>query len=229
MKKQIIAIASIIIVTAVIFTSCGTKYKTYVDDNGIPHVLVTDEEGNSMVNDNGQIIVAATDESGDLITDANGVTETRYAEFPSLVINDKTIETPHYKLTLPENWGFKTGRTANLIRTDSSVCMDIIMVQNTTYEKAIEDCRMWFKAIDDEYDTINGFTEEQTTVNNSTAIAIKFSVSGQDPDDATKEKIMTSYIFQYAGVLYHIPVTATSTEDFNNSGFENVIDLIEFR
>lgn len=123
MKKQVFAIllATLLILTT--FAACGKKYLVYTDKDGVKHALLTDAEGNTMVNAFGQLVVGVTDKNGKLSKDVDGNYETRAVEFPSVVVNGSTYETPDFKLTVPERlWSVsETGLTKN----DSEIRVEI--------------------------------------------------------------------------------------------------------
>ncbi len=117
-KKNLIGMIALIVVFAIITTVVVVSIKKdreiYVDDAGIEHLLVLDEEGNTTLSKSGDIVVYATDTHGDIILDENGDPQYRYVKFPNLVIKDNTLETPTYKLTMPKDWVLEENGTFHL-------------------------------------------------------------------------------------------------------------------
>lgn len=102
MNKKVIALSLVIVLLATTFAACGKK--PTIEINGNEYILVTDEEGNTVLNERGEILVYPTEENGEHITDSNGETQVAGVKFPELIVNDRTLETPHFKITYPETW-----------------------------------------------------------------------------------------------------------------------------
>lgn len=106
---RIVAVALVIVLIAVITIIQVTKDnpRKYVDEDGVEHLLYIDEEGNTVLSDNGQIVVYATDIYGDIIKGEDGEPQTNNIDFPDLIIEGNNLETPYYKMTMPESWTLK--------------------------------------------------------------------------------------------------------------------------
>lgn len=103
---RIVAVAIVIVVVAVITIIQVTKDnpRKYVDDEGFEHLLYIDEEGNTVLTDEGRIVVYATDLYGDIIKDDDGKPQTNSIEFPELIVEGNNLETPYFKMTMPDSW-----------------------------------------------------------------------------------------------------------------------------
>lgn len=109
MKKnsiiRIIAIVLVLVLAIVLFAMFfRQKKEVYVDADGYTHYLMLDDEGNTILNDNGNIVAYATDADGDMYKDEEGEYVTVAVDFPKSVIKERSVETPEYKLTMPEGW-----------------------------------------------------------------------------------------------------------------------------
>lgn len=103
--KYIVAVfVAIILVVAIGATIYVNKKDIYVDDDGIEHWLVKNEEGNTILNEDGDILVYATDRKGKRQKDENGEYIMGTIDFPDVVINKTTVETPYFKMTMPKDW-----------------------------------------------------------------------------------------------------------------------------
>lgn len=108
-KKNIIRIVNIAVVVilvaivAVVAIMRNSPEK-YVDEDGNEHLLYIDEEGNTVLTDEGRVVVYATDVDGDIIEDDDGEPMTNAIDFPQFVVNENVLETPYYKMTMPEGW-----------------------------------------------------------------------------------------------------------------------------
>ncbi len=99
-------VLALVIVATIVVVAIRNDREIYVDQDGIEHWLVTDENGNTTLDDNGNMVVYATDLDGEILTDVDGKPEYRYVKFPDSVINEKDniVETPFYKLSMPKEW-----------------------------------------------------------------------------------------------------------------------------
>lgn len=106
---RIIAVALVIVVIAVITIVQVTKDnpRKFTDADGNEHLLYVDEEGNTVLNKSGGIIVYATDAAGDIVKDEDGEPVTNAIAFPEVVIEGNVLETPYYKMTMPDSWTLK--------------------------------------------------------------------------------------------------------------------------
>lgn len=104
MEKKIIAIVMVTVLIVTCFAACKKKDNIYVDDDGATHVLMTDEEGNTVLNSDGELVVCVTDKDGNVLKDENGEIQTAAVDFPEVVVNKNKLETPYYRLTLPDEW-----------------------------------------------------------------------------------------------------------------------------
>ncbi len=103
MEKKIIACGLIMLLLVTCFVACGKK-PTIKGKNGMEYVVVTDEEGSSVLNADGDIAVYVTDDRGRYVKDANGERQTNYIEFPDKIINGSTYEAADFTFTISEGW-----------------------------------------------------------------------------------------------------------------------------
>lgn len=103
---RIVAVAIVIVLIAVITIIQVTKDnpRKFVDAEGFEHLLYIDEEGSTVLGDDGRIVVYATNAAGDILEDENGEPMTNAIDFPEMVIEGNALETPYYKMTMPESW-----------------------------------------------------------------------------------------------------------------------------
>lgn len=98
-----VALVVVLIVSVAVVAFVRNAPKKYVDEDGNEHLLYI-EEGNTVLNDDGRIVVYATDVNGDKVKDENGEPMTNVIDFPQLVVKENVLETPYYKMTMPEEW-----------------------------------------------------------------------------------------------------------------------------
>ena len=115
MEKRIIAVVCVLIICISVFASCGRKAAIIKGADGSEHLLVTDEEGNTVLNAQGDIAVYPTDSNGEIITYEGGEKQTNFITFPNKVVDGKKakIETPQFNFELPEDW--KTDDDGNFV------------------------------------------------------------------------------------------------------------------
>lgn len=106
---RIVAVALVIVLIAVITIIQVTKDnpRKFVDAEGHEHLLYIDEEGNTVLSDSGRIVVYATNAAGEILEDDDGEPMTNVIDFPEAVIEGNTLETPYYKMTMPDSWTLK--------------------------------------------------------------------------------------------------------------------------
>ncbi len=134
MEKKIIAIvvALVVVVTAVIVAVVisNNQREYIVDDDGIAHWIYKNEEGSTVLNDKGDIVVYAVDRNGKRQKDENGEYVTAAIDFPEIVTNGNTLETPYYKLTMPKDWELHEKGIFTLKKNDNvSVEVDVLPVE----------------------------------------------------------------------------------------------------
>ncbi len=102
MNKKIIAVALAILTIATIFTGCS-KHGKKVELNGKEYIMVTDEEGNTVLNDEGNFLAVVTDEDGKVIKGDDDEPQT-YVIQMSDHITDDYIQGKDYKIMAPKGW-----------------------------------------------------------------------------------------------------------------------------
>lgn len=103
MTKKIIAVFCVAILMASIFVACGKKPST-LNINGKEYLLVTDDEGNSIVNKDGDIAIYVKDKNNNPVKNENGENITNYIEFPEYLYSDNKIETKNFYVNIPEGY-----------------------------------------------------------------------------------------------------------------------------
>lgn len=166
MEKKIIAIALVMIMMIVVLVGCN-KSEVYVDEDGNEHLLALDEEGNTMLNDNGRIVVYATEADGEIKEDKDGEPITAVIDFPTMVVGKNSVETPDYKLSLPDKW--KSQDNGEFIyKENENVSIKVEILELDEYETldnymndAIEAEKVFVESIKQEYDvTVEDTIEE---------------------------------------------------------------------
>lgn len=117
MEKKIIACSLMMLLLVCCFVACGKK-PTIKGNNGIEYVVVTDEEGNSVLNKDGDIAVYVTDDHGRYVKDGNGERQTNYIEFPDKIINGATYEGRDFIFTVAEDAGWTLEQSGQFTKGD---------------------------------------------------------------------------------------------------------------
>ncbi len=102
MSKKIIAVALAILTIATIFTGCS-KYGKKVEIYGKEYIMVTDEEGNTVLNEEGNFLAVVTDEDGKVIKNNDGEPQTYVIEMSDYMTDDY-VQGKNYKITAPKGW-----------------------------------------------------------------------------------------------------------------------------
>ena len=98
MKKSLAVISAIILIAAVLLTSCGRK-NVYTDQSGEKHYAVTDKDGNKKVDEYGNFY--------EIITDKEGKTTKTQLYTPPEISTNKSlskVENPALKINVPAKW-----------------------------------------------------------------------------------------------------------------------------
>ncbi len=103
MSKKIIAVALAILTIAVLFTGCS-RYGKKVEINGKEYIMVTDDEGNTVLNEEGNFLAVVTDEDGKVIMNDDGEEPQTYVIQMSDHMTDDYIQGKNYKITAPKGW-----------------------------------------------------------------------------------------------------------------------------
>ena len=107
MNKRIIAIICLAVLLVSVILAViivDNKKEIYVDEAGIEHWIYRNEVDHTVLNEYGDIVVYATDTNGKRQKDENGEYVTGAIEFPEMLIDGNTLETPDYRLTLSKEW-----------------------------------------------------------------------------------------------------------------------------
>ncbi len=103
MEKKIIAIALVLVLMVTALVGCSKKYET-TKLNGKEYLLVTDDEGNTVINDKNQVAAVVTDEDGEIITYENGEQQTYQVQLYGPVVVDGAARGTNYKINIPQGW-----------------------------------------------------------------------------------------------------------------------------
>lgn len=117
MEKKIIACSLIMLLLVTCFVACGKK-PTIKGKNGMEYVVVTDEEGSSVLNADGDIAIYVTDDRGRYVKDGNGERQTNYIEFPDKIINGSTYESADFIFTVSEDAGWTLEQNGKFTKGD---------------------------------------------------------------------------------------------------------------
>lgn len=120
MEKKIIACGLIMLLLVTCFVACGKK-PTIKGKNGMEYVVVTDEEGSSVLNADGDIAVYVTDDRGRYVKDANGERQTNYIEFPDKIINGSTYESADFVFTVSQDAGWTLEQNGKFTKGDDGM------------------------------------------------------------------------------------------------------------
>ena len=118
MKKSLFVISSIIIAFALVFTACGKKETTFVDQLGTTHIAYTHKDGSTKQDKLGNVY--------EVVTDLDGSTRTKIMKFPDVVTNksNSIIENSALKIKVPKGWK-TSGHKNKIILQHSGECSDM--------------------------------------------------------------------------------------------------------
>lgn len=223
MEKKIIAISLVVVLMLTVFVGC-TKGEKYIDADGNEHLLVLDEEGNTMLNDNGYVIVYATEADGDIKKDKDGEPMTALIDFPETVIRGNTLETPDYKLTLPDTWELKENGDF-VYKENNNISISILKMQElgvdddltSLYLEEVDKSKLFIDAIKTEYPDAEIITGEETII---TMKNIKTrNIECRIYDDKNIMYYANTYYFVYGKNLYQINIV------FEDMSYNETLDI----
>ncbi len=102
MNKKIIAIALVLVIIATAFAGCSKGEKSII--NGKEYLLMTDDEGNTIVDEDQNVIAIVTDDKGEVQTYEDGEPQTYPVNINNDFAGEDFIQGIEYKITAPEGW-----------------------------------------------------------------------------------------------------------------------------
>lgn len=231
MEKKIIAIvvALVLVVTAVIVAVVisNNQREYIVDDDGVAHWIYKNEEGSTVLNDKGEIVVYAVDRNGKRQKDENGEYVTAAIDFPRKLIEGNTLETPDYKLSLPEEWELRPSGIF-VLKENENVKIKVNVLEqeaatpiDTYFENLYKDSDEYIAGLKEEYPIFEEKTSGCTiTLKKLDCRVIEYRLAKEEG----KTDLYTYGIYFSRGTqIYHIGLT------YLNGSYEEYgkdIDLI---
>lgn len=229
MEKKIIAVALVLVLMVTAFVGC-TKGKKYVDEDGNEHLLVLDKEGSTVLNDNGKIVVYATEADGDIKKDDNGEPMTALLDFPEMVVEKNTLETPYYRLTLPETWKLKEDGEF-VYKENENISISILKMDEVSvdddltslYNRELENSNKFADALKKEYPKAEVISGEETkiTMKNIKTKNIEFKIID---DSGSVMYYANTYYFIYNNTLFQICLVCDKNSYNDTLNLENIAD-----
>jgi len=123
MKKKIIILTAVLMITMMSLTSCSGKIKSYTDKDGKTYDIVYDDNGNFITNDSNKLKVYILSDTGKKIKNENGEYRTDYIDFNGQIVNGRKVETKNFSFTLPA--GFEQSYDTGLLFFRDSINAEI--------------------------------------------------------------------------------------------------------
>ncbi len=232
MEKKIIAVALVLVLMVTVFTACGKK-NTFTLDNGQEVVLATDEEGSTMIDRDGKLVVYVTDTDGDYVTYENGERQTNMVDFPKMLINGQTMETPIIRWTIPEGWTFNKRGMAVKDDTDGNVSVKLLELGSAKnnallvlYSNAVTALEKQMEEIVKTYPD-SKMTVEDTTIWDGTE-ASRILIEIYDTD-GTCIQYTDGYYYEFAGQVYKLECLGGNKRYTQDIDYNSVVNGIEMK
>lgn len=219
MNNKIIAVICVVLMLVTLLAACGKKV-TITGKNGQEYIAVTDEEGNTVLNDDGEIVVYVTDAKGKYVKDENGERQTNAVTFPNQILGERSIATPQYRLTMPDDW--KLGSDGKFTRNNNeNVVFEIGEVVALTATRTIPDYietqingMEYLKANSEEFKNMTYETQNTTITASQLPCTIIHMQVADDSGAVTLEQNL--YYIQWGEYMVQATYYSTDTSDIGN-------------
>lgn len=210
MNKKIITVAALMLALVLLFVACG-KAPTITTKEGYEYVVVTDEEGNTVLDQDGDIVVYVTDENGKYVEDENGERQTAAVTFPERIASGSTLETPEYKITYPDGWyiddmdrAFKEGNDKTYVQISDLGEAPAMSSIDSVFAEKKEQVQEVAKQMEDAYEDSTAsfeYGEKTLTKQALDCRTITFAVTKSDGTQLFYSQI---FYFIYQGHIFKI-------------------------
>ncbi len=150
MNKKIIALALAIVLIATLFAGC-TKYGDKVEINGKDYIVMTDDEGNTIIDEDNNMIVVVTNANGKEVVDQNGEPQTYLVQVLGDELGNGKVYSKYGTFITPEGWEGNTKGFLVKKGTNEKCYINCTMVaeidKENTYEKYIENAEQQIATI----------------------------------------------------------------------------------
>ncbi|MBQ7653850.1 MAG: hypothetical protein IJS17_02125 [Clostridia bacterium] len=214
MKRKISAVL-LVLVLALLFSSCGGKIETVTDNNGRQYTVKRDKNGFAQTDDKGDLIVYETDDNGKIKQNSDGEDVTSVMDFPGYISDGKSVECESFSIEIPEGWALQNGHTIRLFNEEYQA--EITFTLRST--DSVDDCIDQIKALFDGWDA--QWKESEMKFDFATAKVI------------TSRNLIENYeksyiVFAIGNTSYAIN-TSFNTKLADSVDFESVIGKMTFK
>ncbi len=236
MNKRFFCIFLVFIMALCAFTACQKQSKygiLIVDEQGMEHVLATDENGVTIQDKRGNLVEVmtdskskkpvpaptqtVTDESGEVVSVAH---EDEYATnsitFPDIIQNEEKAETRYYTVAIPEGWVQEGSSRIILRHTQTNAMISFYDDMSGDVESILEKMeKSRAKLGDADYE----FSSTETKIGevNATCASYRFG-----------NVVRNTYVFAVKGTVFQITCTVDTAME-QQVDFNSVFNSIVFK
>lgn len=138
MIKKILAIVLALVLTMLVFASCGKKAKQE-DIYGYDKPVAYDDNGYAVFNDKGEIRIYETNSKGEIMKNDDGQPRYKYYSVGGSYVHDGIMDTTQYAFKMPSGWDVNDTGVFTKRGTDEKCTVDISFVLDTSEEISFTD------------------------------------------------------------------------------------------
>ncbi|HIT53198.1 MAG TPA: hypothetical protein IAD07_04580 [Candidatus Fimivicinus intestinavium] len=206
---------------ALALTACQKEGPVITGNDGVTYEQVVDGDGNPVTDSSGNPVVVApkhTDEAGNV---QEGSTQS--LTIPYISASGNALETPGYRMEIPEDWERKNDSVNPLLENKEETLQISIMDKGTQAgdrESYAETARNSLLSVGNEPSEIS-----ETTI--AGCPASKFTCAVSTEQNVTLEAVF--YIVEKDGRLFVLSGAAKDAESFEAAGFDAIFNTIQFK
>ena len=138
MIKKILAVVLALVLTMLVFASCGKKAKQE-DIYGYDKPVAYDDNGYAVYNDNGEIRIYDTNSNGEIINDSEGQPRYKYYPVGGSYVHDDIYDTTQYAFKMPSGWDVSDNGIFTKRGTDGKCTATVSFAQDTSEDLSFSD------------------------------------------------------------------------------------------
>ena len=237
MNKRFLCVFLVFIIAMFAFAACQKQSKygiLIVDEQGMEHVLATDENGVTIQDKRGNLVEVMTDSKSkkpvpaptQTVTDENGeavsvIQKDEYATnsitFPNIIENEEKAENRYYSVAIPEGWVQEGSNRIILRHTETDATVSFYDDMGDNVESVLEEMEKSRAKLSD--DAEYEFNSTETKVGDTDAVLVSYRFG---------TVIRNTYVFAVKGTVFQITCTV-DTDAEQQVDFDSVFNSIVFK
>ena len=210
----------------------------YVVQNidGVPYIVVFDENGKHITNDKNQILVVVLGEDGKVVYDENGNPKTTWIDVKGPLIDRSSITTDAFSLAIPDGWNphgggyfVKADSPNNMIRCDminqqgyaEMSLSEFLTVYGERQAKAHENYKKQGRTVQ--------FEKQNITLSNGISAVYQKEVIRNTAEKNGNTNLINykeTVYFEIDGTKYQITLTVSDDNALSKLGTFNFVDCV---